>query len=126
MDQVIVAVLVFTSALIGAAAGLRFKVLVLVPIAILIALASAAVLHKNDFGAGSGIATIIACLVVNQAAYIIVQIFTPAANLLSNEVADGVPGCGREQGVPCDNGGYRDQKPSPPTAFKASFYARKR
>jgi hypothetical protein len=61
MDQVIVPVLLFTSALIGAAAGLRFKVFALVPIAILLALASAAVLHKNDFGTGSGIATIIAC-----------------------------------------------------------------
>jgi hypothetical protein len=126
MDQVIIAVLVVTSALIGAAAGLRFKVFTLVPIAILIALASAAVLHRNDFGAVSGIATIIACLVVNQAAYIIVQIFTPAADLLSNEVSDSDPSSGREQGVRSDNGDYRNQKPSPTGAFKASFYARKR
>ncbi|MDR6304940.1 hypothetical protein GGQ85_002656 [Nitrobacter vulgaris] len=126
MDQVIVPVLLFTSALIGAAAGSRFKVYALVPVAILIALAFAAVLHKNDFGAESGIATIIACLVVNQAAYIIVQIFTPAANLLSNEVSDSDPSSGREQGVRSDNGDYRNQKPSPSGAFKASFYIRKR
>jgi hypothetical protein len=105
-SQVIVPVLFFTSALIGAAAGLRFKVFALVPIAILIALASAAVLHKNDFGAASGIATIIACLVANQAAYIIVQILTPAANLLSNEVADNEPSPGRQQAIHGDNGDY--------------------
>ena len=122
----IVSVLLLTSALLGAAAGLRFKVFALVPIAILIALASAAVLHKNDFGTGSGIATIIACLVVNQAAYIIVQIFTPASNLLSNEVSDSDPSSGREQGVRSDNGDYHNKKPSPSTAFKASFYSRKR
>jgi hypothetical protein len=102
----IVAILLFTSALVGAAAGLRFKVFVLVPIAVLIAFVSAAVLHGNDFGTGSGIATIIACLVLNQAAYMIVQIFTPAGNLLSNHVADGVPGCGREQTVRGNNGDH--------------------
>ncbi|MDR6306593.1 hypothetical protein GGQ85_004326 [Nitrobacter vulgaris] len=126
MEQVIVPVLLFSSALIGAAAGLRFKVFALVPIAILIALASAAVLRKNDFGTGSGIATIIACLVVNQAAYIIVQLFTPAADSLSDQVADSEPSQGREQGIRSDNGDYRDRKPSPSGAFKADFYTPKR
>ena len=126
MDQVIVPVLLFTSALIGAAAGLRFKVFVLVPIAVLIAFVSAVVLQINDFGTAIGIATIIGCLVLSQAAYIIVQIFTPAASLLSNEVSDSDPSSGCEQGVRSDNGDYRNQKPSPTGAFKASFYARKR
>jgi hypothetical protein len=120
----IVSVLLLTSALLGAAAGLRFKVYALVPIAISIALVSAAVLHKNDFGTGSGIATIIACLVVNQAAYIIAQIFTPAA-LSSNNVADSEPGPGREQGVRSDNGDYRNRNPAPSGACKASSYTRK-
>ena len=95
------------------------------PIAILIALVSAAVLHKNDFGTGSGIATIIACLVVNQAAYIIAQIFTPAANLPSNDVADSEPGPGREQSVRSDNGDYRNRNPPPSGACKAGSYTRK-
>lgn len=100
----IVSVLLFTSALIGAAAGcLRFKVFVLVPIAVSIALVSAAILHANDFATGSGIATIAACLVLNQAAYTIVQIFTPAV-LLSNDVADSEPSPSREQAVHGDNG----------------------
>ena len=54
----------------------------------------------------TGIATIIACLVLNQAAYLIVQIFIPAADLLSHDVADGEPSPSREQGVHGDNG-YR-------------------
>lgn len=102
----IVAILLSTSALVGAAAGLRLKVFVLVPIAVLTALVSAVVLHWNGFGAGSGIATIIACLVLNQAAYMIVQIFTPAADLLSNDVADSEPSPGREQTVRRNNGDH--------------------
>jgi hypothetical protein len=102
----IVSILLFTSALIGAVAGLRFKVFVLVPIAVLIAVVSSAVLHTNDFGTGSGIATIIACLVLNQAAYVIIQIFIPATNLLFDDVADGEPSAGREQGVRGDNGDH--------------------
>ena len=48
-------VLLAASALIGAAAGLGLKVFALVPIALLIALVSAAVLHMNGFGPRSGI-----------------------------------------------------------------------
>jgi hypothetical protein len=72
----LVVVLLAASALIGAIAALRFKVFVLAPIALLISLVSAAVLHMNDFGAGSGVAIVIACLVLNQAAYLIVHVYT--------------------------------------------------
>ena len=126
MDQVIVSVLLFTSALIGAAAGLRFKVFVLVPIAVLIAFVSAVVLQINDFGTAIGIATIIGCLVLSQAAYIMVHISTPAAHLLSHDEADREPSSGREQAVRGDNGDYRNQNPSPPGVFKAISYSRKR
>jgi hypothetical protein len=88
-------VLLAVSLLIGAAAGLRYKVFVLVPIAIFLAFISAAVLHIHGFGAGSGIAVIMACLALNQAAYIIVQIFLPAP-LISDNGADSVPSSGRE------------------------------
>ncbi len=104
MDYVIVLVLLFTSALIGAAAGLRFKVFVLVPIALLVSFVSAVVLHENDFGAGSGNATIIVCLVLSQAAYIIVQILTPANRLIPDDVANDEPSTDREHGVRSDNG----------------------
>jgi hypothetical protein len=89
-------VLLAVSLLIGAAAGLRYKVFVLVPIATSLAFVSAAVLHINGFGAGSGIVVIVACLALNQAAYIIVQIFAQTAPLISDDRADNVPGAGRE------------------------------
>ena len=73
----IVLVLLVTSALAGAAVGFRLKALALVPIGLLIAAFAAAVLHANGFGAGRGIATIVACLVLNQAAYILVQVLGP-------------------------------------------------
>lgn len=79
------------SMLFGALAVLRFKILVLVPSALLIAFFSAAVLHMNDFGPWSGIAIVIACLILNQAAYLIVQIYSPTLALRSNEVANGIP-----------------------------------
>ena len=110
--DITVPVLLFTSALIGAAAGLRYKVFVLVPIALLIALGSAAVLHMNDFRTESGIAAITACLVLNQAAYMIVQICAPPAHLISDDKADSVPSSGREQAVRRDNGDDGNQKPS--------------
>ena len=106
-------VLLAASALIGAAAGLRLKVFALAPIALLIALVSAAVLHMNGFGPGSGIVIIIACLGLNQAAYILVQIFglrSRASYLSLDDVADGEPGPGREQAIDDDHG---DQKPPP-------------
>ncbi len=115
--DITVPVLLITSALIGAAAGLRYKVFVLVPIALLIALGSAAVLHINDFRTESGIATIVACLVLNQAAYMIVQIFAPTAHLISDDEADSVPRSGREQGVRGNNGGNGNQKISQFAAF---------
>ena len=79
------------SVLFGALAGLRFKIHVLVPSALLIAFFSAAVLHMNDFGPWSGIAIVITCLILNQAAYLIVQIYSPTLALRSNEVANGIP-----------------------------------
>ena len=100
-----------------AAAGLRYKVFVLVPIALLIALGSAAVLHMNDFRTESGIATITACLVLKQAAYMIVQIFAPTAHLISDDEADSVPSSGREKAVHGNNGDNGNQKPSQFAAF---------
>jgi len=110
----LVVVLLAASALIGAIAALRFKVFVLAPIALLISLVSAAVLHMNDFGAGSGVAIVIACLVLNQAAYLIVHVYTPAFALLSNEAANSVPSPRREQDIYDDNG---NQKPPPSATF---------
>ena len=100
-------VLLAASALIGATAGLRLKVFALAPIALLIALVSAAVLRMHGFGSGSGIVIIVACLVLNQAAYILVQIFGLGSRVSDpslDDVTDGEPGPGREQAVDDDHG----------------------
>lgn len=109
-------ILLSLSALIGTIAGLRFKVFVLVPIALLIVLVSAAVLRTHGFGPGSGIAIIVAGLVVNQAAYALIQIGlgVNAYDRSFEEIADGEPAPDREQHVG-DN--HRDQKPSPSRSF---------
>jgi hypothetical protein len=109
--DITVPVLLFTSALIGAAAGLRYKVFVLMPLAFLIALGAAAILRRNDFATESGIATITACLVLNQAAYMIVQFFDPSSHLISDDGADSEPSANREQGVHGDDGDD-NQKPA--------------
>jgi hypothetical protein len=114
----IVLVLLSTSALIGATAGLRYKVFVLVPIALLIVLVVAAVLHMHGFGPGSGIVIIVACLVVNQASYAFIQISlgTDASDLSFDEITDGEPATDRKQAVDDDHG---DQK-SPPSRLLLS------
>lgn len=106
-------ILLVASALIGAVAGLRFKVLVLVPIALLIALVSAAVLRMYGFGAGSGIVTIAACLVLSQTAYLLVQT-SPRSSAFDpsfDDVTDGVPSPSPEQAIDGDHSDHGDQKP---------------
>jgi hypothetical protein len=110
-------VLLAASVLIGVTAGIRLKVFALAPIGLLIALVSAAVLHIHGFGSGSAIAIIIACLILNQAAYVLVQFFgfrSRTSELLLDDVTDGEPGHDREQAVDHDQG---DQKPPPSRPF---------
>jgi hypothetical protein len=86
-------VLLAVSALIGASVGFHLKVFALAPIAILLAVFSAAILHRHGFGSGSGIVIVIACLVLNQVAYVVVQIFglspSRAPELCLDDVPDG-------------------------------------
>ena len=116
MDHLIVPVLLSTSALIGAIAGLRFKVFVLVPIALVVVLVSAAALRLQGFGPGSGIVIIVACLVVNQAAYAFIQIglWSGASDLSFYDVTDGEPAPDRKQAIDDDHG---DQKSPPSRLF---------
>ena len=102
-------ILLAASALVGAAAGLQMKALALVPIA---AVFSAAVLHVNGFEPGSGIVIIIGCLVLNQAAYVLVQIFGLSSryHLSVDDDADRVPASRREQAIDDNHG---NQRPSP-------------
>jgi hypothetical protein len=84
-------VLLAVSALIGGMAGLRLKAFVLAPIALLVAVFSAAILHRHGFGSGSGIVIVIACLVLNQAAYVFVQIFGLSSSRAPELSLDDVP-----------------------------------
>lgn len=113
----IVLIFLSISALIGTIAGLRFKVFALVPIALLLVLVSAAVLRKHGFGLRSGIAIMVAGLVLNQAAYALIQIGLGAdtSDPSFDAVTDGEPAPDREQDIDDDHG---DQKPpSRPLSF---------
>ncbi len=105
-------ILLAVSALVGAAAGLRLKVIALVPLGLIIAVFAAAVLHLNGFGTGSGIAIVIACLILNQAAYLLVQVlgFAADSNPSLENVTDGEPSRGRKQAIENE---HRYQKPAP-------------
>jgi hypothetical protein len=63
------------SAVIGFALGGSFSCYALAVSAVALAFLSAAVLHSQGFGTVSGIATIAACLTVNQAAYLAGALF---------------------------------------------------
>ncbi len=107
------------SALIGAAAGLYLKALALVPIASLLAVFSAAALHVNGFGPRSGIFIVIGCLILNQAAYLVVQVL--GSRLVSDpsfdNVTDGEPRAGRQHAIEDD---HSYQKPAQPFRRKMS------
>jgi hypothetical protein len=68
-----VIVLLALSALIGFAIGASFSWVAIVISGVALAAISAAALHIQGFGALSGIATIVACLTVNQMAYLVVM-----------------------------------------------------
>ena len=105
-------ILLAASALIGAAAGLHLKALALLPIALLIAIFSAAALHMNGFGSRSGIVIVIVCLILNQAAYLLVQVLGSglASDPSLDDVTDGEPSAGRQQAIEDD---HSYQKPAP-------------
>jgi hypothetical protein len=117
-------VLIAASALVGVAAGLRLKAFALVPVALVIALLSAAVLHRNGFGPGGGIVIIIGCLVLNQAAYILVQVLasglTPAASL--DDVIDGEPRADGHQAIDDDHGYQKPAPTFPPDKKRSKRY----
>ena len=66
-----VLILLTLSVLIGFILGGRFSWLGIGAVGIALALLAAAVLHRQGFGALSGIAIIVACLTVNQVSYFV-------------------------------------------------------
>jgi hypothetical protein len=65
-----VAILLTLSAIIGFALGRSLSWLAVGIAGFLLAVLSSAVLHKQGFGALSGIAIIVACLTINQVSYL--------------------------------------------------------
>jgi hypothetical protein len=59
------------SAVIGLVLGFYFSWLTIAATGVLLALIAATVLHKEGFGFLGGVATIVACLSINQIAYLI-------------------------------------------------------
>ena len=59
------------SAVIGLVLGFYFSWLTIAATGVLLALTAATVLHKEGFGFLGGVATIVACLSINQIAYLI-------------------------------------------------------
>jgi len=88
-------ILLALSAVIGLALGMLFSFPAIVASSVAIAVLSSAVLQIQGFGAIPGIAIVVACLVVNQMAYL-------AASLrprLSQEQAHKKPSQGRNEDV---------------------------
>ena len=63
--------LLAASAVIGLVLGFYFSWLTIAAAGVLLAVISATVLHKEGFGFFGGVATIVACLTINQIAYLI-------------------------------------------------------
>ena len=103
--MIIVLVALATSALLGLATGLVFRVWANLVVAPLVALGSALALASHGFRFLEGVLVTFACLFVSQLAYLIgVFLVSPAsiANYLANDVPDNEPGQNREHSISCE------------------------
>lgn len=66
-----VLIVVTASALLGLATGLIFRVWMMGPASLIVAIGSAIVLRLEGFGFVTGILTVTACLFISQAAYLL-------------------------------------------------------
>lgn len=93
----IVLIALTASTLLGLAIGLVFRVWIMAPIALLVAFASAIVLHSHGFGFVEGVLVTVACLFANQAAYLIAAtLVSPAPKFLTGDTVDDDPGDDRK------------------------------
>jgi hypothetical protein len=93
-----VLILLTLSVLIGFLLGGRFSWLGIGAVGIALALLSAVVLHRQGFGALSGIAVIVACLTVNQVSYLVGWLAASRHNPFQ-DYADSKPSRGRDKQV---------------------------
>jgi uncharacterized membrane protein YkgB len=95
-------ILLVTSAVLGLATGLIFRVWAMALVSLLIAIASAISLRAHGFGFAAGVSVIIGCLVISQIAYIagaFMMSGSDQAEDLTQEEVDGDPNSRGEQNV---------------------------
>ena len=92
-------ILVFASALVGAATGFLFKIWALVPISSFIAIFSVIVLRAYEFGMMAGVTVIAICLAVCQLAYLAAMYLLYMREISSHDEVDGEPGEASEQKI---------------------------
>jgi hypothetical protein len=73
-------ILLVTSAILGLATGLVFRVWALALVSLSIAIASAISLGVHDFGFAAGVSVTIGCLVISQIAYIAGSFITSSSD----------------------------------------------
>ena len=67
----VILLLLAASAIVGLVFGLYFSWIAIVASGLVLAIVSATVLQKEGFGIFAGISTVVACLTVNQLAYLV-------------------------------------------------------
>jgi len=95
-------ILLVTSATLGLASGLVFRVWTLALVSLLIAIASTLSLRVHGFGFAAGVSVTIGCLVISQIAYIagsFIMSRSDQAEDLTQEEVDGDPDSRGEQNV---------------------------
>ena len=84
--------LLLASFIVGVATGLFFRVWALLLISPTIAILATVVLQTADFGFRTGIPIVVACLVVNQMAYLLASFVMYRGLLSAQDEVDGSPG----------------------------------
>ncbi len=102
----IVFTLLITSAMLGLATGLVFRVWAIALVSLLIAILSAVALRAHGFVVAGGVSVMIGCLVISQIAYtagVFIVSRSDNAESLTQEEVDGHPNSRGEQDVSDDD-----------------------
>jgi uncharacterized membrane protein YkgB len=106
LNVTIVFALLITSAVLGLATGLVFRVWTIALVSLLIAILSAVALRAHGFGFARGVSVMIGCLVISQIAYVagaFIMSRSDNAESLTQEEVDGHPNNRGEQDVSDDD-----------------------
>ncbi|MHC2331406.1 hypothetical protein [Bradyrhizobium sp. USDA 4454] len=91
--------LLLTSTLVGLATSFYFRVWTLMLVSPLIAVLAAIVLQSDGYAFATGAPIVVACLAVNQIAYLAGALLSPDNDGSIAEEIDGIPGRRREHKV---------------------------